>query len=132
MWFIIDDLDRFLDSTRVLVYNMFGENEKDIEDIDINIENLDEESIEEINRCLNKSECKSIMMEYVKNCSNGNHRISTDRYMKFIESLNSRLVSNLLNKMSTEGLLESAFDEETNDFIFWPKQNEQDKNNTEN
>jgi hypothetical protein len=133
MWFIIDDIEGFVESTRVLVYNMFGEEEKNIDDIDLEISNLDSESLTEINRCLTQEESKSIVMDYVKKSKTNEHyTISTDRYMKFIESLNSRLVSNILSKLSSDGHLESAFDEESNDFIFWTKSDEQDKNNTEN
>ena len=37
---------------------------------------------------------------------------------------------NMLNKLSHDGLLESAFDEESNDFIFWVKENENKKENS--
>jgi hypothetical protein len=48
--------------------------------------------------------------------------------MAFIESLNSRLVSNMLHKLSMEGFLESAFDSNLNDFVFWVKEDEENEN----
>jgi hypothetical protein len=33
------------------------------------------------------------------------------------------MISNILSKLVSEGLLDSAFDTEKNDFIFWVKEN---------
>ena len=39
-----------------------------------------------------------------------------------IEDLNSRMVSNTINKLVIDGVFEVAFDDEINDFIFWIKE----------
>ena len=42
------------------------------------------------------------------------------------------MVSNILNQLVQKGLVESAFDTESNDFIFWVKDNDKlFKNETE-
>lgn len=126
MWFTIDDIDKFVESTRVLVYNIFGDKDASVENVDFNIKNLSEESLQEINRCLSQDESKTILLDFVKAVpgKRGFYKISTNKYMEFMESLNTRLVSNILGKLTNDGLLESAFDEEVNDFVFWAKENE--------
>ena len=47
--------------------------------------------------------------------------ISDDDYHIFLEDLNRRLVSNLIGSLVNKGVLDSAFDDERNDFIFWVK-----------
>ncbi|NBT08684.1 MAG: hypothetical protein EBS98_07780, partial [Chitinophagia bacterium] len=44
-----------------------------------------------------------------------------------LEELNSRLVSNILNSLVNKGLIESAYDSDTNDFVFWVKNDSKDK-----
>ena len=126
MWYTINDIDRFVESTRVLVYSIFGEQNKNIEEIDLSINSLNEESLKEINNCLTQQESMTIAFEFIKPVQNKKNlfKISESRYVEFMESLNSRLVSNILVKLTKEGLLESAFDEESNDFVFWAKSDE--------
>jgi len=38
--------------------------------------------------------------------------------------MNGRLVSNMLTSLVSKGLIESAYDEQINDFVFWIKDNE--------
>lgn len=47
--------------------------------------------------------------------------------MLIITALNDRLVSNILNSLVNKGLIETAYDDSRNDFVFWVKDN--DKNN---
>jgi hypothetical protein len=41
--------------------------------------------------------------------------------MEMIESFNSRMISNMLNHLVNRGLLETAYDADSNDFVFWIK-----------
>ena len=43
-------------------------------------------------------------------------------FLAIIESLNERMVSNLLNSLVNKGLVETAYDDEDDDFIFWVKE----------
>lgn len=135
-WYDITDIDLFVESSRVLVYAAFGENDKDqdMKEIKIKLEELDEQEKEELNRCLPQQECLAIAKQYLKKFRNKKneilYRISDSSYMAFIESLNSRLVSNMLHKLSIDGYLESAFDSSLNDFVFWVKDDEPKDQNT--
>ena len=42
-------------------------------------------------------------------------------FLSIIESLNERMVSNLLSSLVNKGLVETAYDDEDDDFIFWVK-----------
>ena len=59
--------------------------------------------------------------------SNIRYIVSEDLYMNIINALNDRLVSNILNNLVNKGIVETAFDEKANEFIFWVK-NEEKKN----
>ena len=57
--------------------------------------------------------------------------ISTKNYLEMIESFNARMISNLLSHLVSQGFIESAFDTEANDFIFWMKDNAEENKNKE-
>lgn len=126
-WYDIIDLELFVESTRVLVYSSFGNKDNSQEPkIILDIKDLSKEEAIELNSCLSQQESMSICKEFLKNKSNS-YRISDKKYYGFIEALNARMVSNMLNKLTQQGLLESAFDEESNDFIFWVKDEDEKK-----
>ena len=54
------------------------------------------------------------------------YSINEEKYMDMIECFNQRLVSNMIQKLAQSGLLEIAFDDEKNDFVFWVNKNGQD------
>lgn len=120
------DIDKFLNSTRVLVYNMFGSKDENgtrtIADVDMNISSLEEDQIIEMDRTISFSETQSICQPLLKKTNKG-YVISEKGFMNLIESMNARMVSNILMKLCADGVLESAFSEETNDFVFWTKNN---------
>ena len=135
-WFIIDDLQKFVESTRVLVFDSFGsQNEKTVDELAMMLSELDESESEELETTLTQTECMVIAKKYLRkqiNKSTNEERyvIDTNRYMEMIESFNTRMISNMLNNLSNRGLIESAYDSEANDFIFWIKddsQKEQDQ-----
>jgi tRNA C32,U32 (ribose-2'-O)-methylase TrmJ len=138
-WFAIVDLELFVDSTRVLVYELFGnqnkEKNEDIAKTNTEYKKLTKIEQEEINECLTHQESLLISKDFIttkinKKLKKKKHVISEKSYLAFLESLNARLVSNMLSKMVKQDLLDSAFDEESNDFIFWLKEenDEKDKN----
>lgn len=140
-WFTIIDLEAFVDSTRVLVYELFGNESKgkgkdeNIAKTNTDYKKLTKIEQEEINECLTYQESLLISKDFLKERVNKKlnqkkYLISEKSYLSFLESLNARLVSNMLSKMVKQDLLDSAFDEESNDFIFWLKEenDEKDKN----
>lgn len=122
----IIDVEKFVESTRTLVYHQFGNKEGLPKNIDNLIESLSDEEVDEMNRCLTQSESVNILQKFTKKQRNKYTQetrvsISDDDYMLYIEELNSRMISNMLAKLASDGLLETAFDEEINDFVFWTK-----------
>jgi hypothetical protein len=123
-WYNITDLSEFIEASRVLIYNNFGKEGETVDVSKVSISKLTPEEQTEIEQVLNQIEAVAIAKEFlVENDSHeqDKYRISDKNYLKFLDSLNDRLVSNMLNKMVGQGLLESAYDDKTNDFIFWMK-----------
>lgn len=126
----IQNLDQLVDWSRKLVYCSFGnkEEDRDIETAMLEAELLEEdaESTEELNQVLPLNESITLIKSYlVKKKRKSNQEIvffiSDDDYHVFLEDLNRRLVSNLIGSLVKKGVLDSAFDDERNDFIFWVK-----------
>lgn len=123
-WYEITDIDIFIKSTRVLAYSSFGLKEESKEQVLIDYEDLSKEQKKEIESCLPQKESLAIAKEYLKETKkNGKvvFRFNEKLYMDLIQALNLRLTSNILNNMSKKGLIETAFDSELNDFVFWTK-----------
>lgn len=126
----IIDIEKFVESTRTLVYHQFGNKEGLPKNIDNLIQSLSDEEVDEMNRCLTQSESLNILQKFTKKQRNKYTQetrvsISDDQYMLYIEELSSRMISNMLAKLASEGLLETAFDEEINDFVFWAKDSDE-------
>jgi hypothetical protein len=124
-YYEIIDLEQFVESTRVLVFDSFGKTFSDNGDMKFFIKELSIEDISELNTILTQSESMLIAKEYIKQTKN-KIRISDKQYMALIESLNSRMVSNMLKNLVSQNILESAYDSESNDFIFWIKENNEE------
>ena len=128
-WFLIKNFEGFVNHARGLVFKVFGESvgaEEIDEDMSTIYESLSKLDLEEMNRTLPLEECLLITKQHIKIKTNKKTK-ETEYYINdkilfsLLESFNTRMVSNILNKLSNDGLLESAFDEEKNDFIFWIK-----------
>ena len=86
----------------------------------MSVKSLNKEETKEINDVLPIIDCQQIVYAHIKKHKN-TYRISDRVCMTIIEELNSRLISNMLFKLSKEGFLETAFDDKQNDFVFWIK-----------
>ena len=125
--YIIEDLPTFIDASRTLVYNIFGDeksNKAIMEDynFEFDINSLIDEQRQELDNCLSYQETELIIKEYITKKSmeeSSVYYIDESQYFIFLESLNRRLVSNLVKTLVEKGALESVFDEEINDFVFW-------------
>ena len=124
-YFMINDEKKFIDSTRVLVFNLIdkeGESQN-IEEISMDISELNEEDAQELNTNLSYRESKTILQQYARwNKSKTKFKITEENFVKFIDDLNARIFSNIISDLASKGLLESAYDAELDDFIFWPKE----------
>lgn len=124
-WFIINDLDEFTDKARAIVYNNFGAWDNKT-DLDVLIDNVKSENQEEFNKVLSHQESLVIIKENVKKEKNKKTKkiryiLSEKIFTDIIYMLNDRMVSNIVSGLVQKGLIETAFDDESNDFVFWVK-----------
>jgi len=133
-WYVIHDMDAFTNHARVLVYNAFGSGlSEDKEDPEIDdLISVKPEDKDELDKILSFEESLNIATQIVK--KQKNKKTNSIRYVvndiifsEVLESLNDRMVSNLLNNLVNKGVLETGFDNETNDFLFWIKDNDNKK-----
>jgi DNA-binding HxlR family transcriptional regulator len=131
-WFIISDLEEFTDKARSIVYNNFGQWSDNLNN-PVSIEDVVPDELEEFNKVLSHQESLLIVKQFVK--KEKNKKTKKIRYIlddqifeKIIHDLNNRMVSNILNSLVQKGLVESAFDENANDFIFWTKDKYENEN----
>lgn len=123
--FIVRDLDGFIDSARILVFNNFGKSNQESSEIDYQIDNSEKP---ELDKVLSFDEsaviCKQILKKQInKKNKNVRYLVNDNIFLLIIQSLNDRMVSNVLNSLVNKGLVESAYDSESNDFVFWIKNN---------
>jgi len=135
--YIIHDMDAFTNHVRVLVYNAFGsglsEDKEDKEDPEIDdLISVKPEDKDELDKILSFEESLNIVSHIVKKqknkkTNNIRYVVNDSIFLQVLESLNDRMVSNLLNNLVNKGVLETGFDNETNDFLFWIKDNDNKK-----
>ena len=130
-WFIVPDLDEFVYKVRTIVFNNFGNWNTDTEEI---IDNIDvkPDDQEEFDKLLSHSESLVIVKEFIKKERHKKTKkiryILNDKIFEdIVTKLNDRMVSNIMTSLVSKGLVESAFDDKINDFVFWVKDD-----NTEN
>lgn len=124
--FVIKDFEEFVLKTRTLVYNLFLQNTQDQSYIDIMFQQIATQDQEEFNIVISQEEARSIVKQIARKQINRKTKetryvISDSSYVEILENINARMVSNILNSLVNKGLLESGYDSETNDFIFWVK-----------
>jgi len=133
-WFYIKDFTEFVENSRKLVFHCFGQSNQEISDpITKSIATMSDDELNELNRTLTFEESSTIVKNHAKKQQNKKTKeirycISDSILNDIIEDLNSRMVSNVLNKLVNDNVLESAFDSESNDFVFWIKENLENDN----
>jgi len=130
-WYIVPDLDNFTDKARAIVYNNFG-TWQNKDELDILIDDVKIEDEEELNNVLSHKESLLIIKELVKKQKNRKtkeirYTINDTIFADIVYKLNDRMVSNIVNTLVQKGLIESAFDSDANDFIFWIKDNTEEE-----
>lgn len=131
--FVIKDISHFIDSTRKLVFNSFGKETTTDESVDnMLFSDMSPADINEMDKVLSLSETQIIVQNHLKKQRNkltGETRyiLTEPGFCDIVEDLNSRMVSNLLNELSSKGMIESAYDSDLNDFVFWIKDDESTK-----
>lgn len=131
-WYVIPNLSEFTDKVRAIVYNNFGV-WQDRSDLDVLIDDVKESEKEEFDKMLSHQESLTIVKESIKTQRNKitkqiRYILNDDIFAEIVHKLNDRMVSNIMVGLVQKGLVETAFDEEANDFVFWVKD---DKEETE-
>ena len=127
-WFIVKDVDALVESARALVYNNFGTWETSEDDTPVDEMLIKPEEKEEFDKLLSPEESKVIVTQILKKQKHKTtqklrYLVSDDLFISIIQILNDRMVSNTLANLVSKGLVESAYDSELDDFIFWVKEN---------
>lgn len=126
-WFVIKNLKEFVNSSRRLVFQNFGKDstkENEIDNMLDDIANMSIEDESEMNTVLSYDESWTIVQPFLrkqfnKKTKENRYLISESLYLDIINALNDRMVSNILNSLVNKGLIETAYDTESNDFVFW-------------
>lgn len=122
--YVMRDVDAFVDEVRKIVFAGFGSNVEEGELAKL-VKEIDQE---ELDQSISLKECRLIALENitVKKTSSGKIKyfFTNKQFSEIIEAINTRLVSNLLNKLVDEGELQSGYCDESNDFIFWIPDND--------
>jgi hypothetical protein len=129
-WYVIPNLSDFTDKARAIVYNNFGvwQNKSAL---DIMIDDVKENEREEFDKTLSHQESLVIVKENVKTQRNKitkkiRYVLNDDIFADIVYKLNDRMVSNIMMGLVQKGLVETAFDEEANDFVFWVKDDKEE------
>lgn len=128
--FEIKDLEEFTESTRRVVFSGFGKSVQETpDDFTDMLEKLSSEEENEMNQVLSQKESILIIQSMIKTQTNKKTKqiryiINEKIFEEIIEALNARLVSNILSNLIKRGLIESAYDDKLNDFVFWVKEDD--------
>lgn len=137
-WYKINDLEGFINHARQLVFSSFDKINSDAQDdLTSTLSNLGPKDQEELDRVLTYDEClimakNHIKIKISKKTKKENYYVNDLILSEMLESFNSRMVSNILSKLVSDGLLETAFDSDKNDFIFWIKDDPENKKSKTN
>ena len=136
-WFIVKDIDELTNSARALVFNNFGkksnsQTEETTNSVDDLLLEVDPKDQKELDETLSYNESLIIVKQHIKKqihkkTDKIRYIMNDKMFLSIIESLNDRMVSNLLNSLVNKGLVETAYDDESNDFLFWVS-DEQEQN----
>jgi hypothetical protein len=124
-WFVINDLNEFTDKTRIIVYNNFGKWESN-NPINDTMDLIEESDTNDMNKVLSHEESLTIVKQVVKKQKHKKsdrvrYILNETLFAKIVQDLNARMVSNVLNELVKKDIIESGFDNESNDFVFWIK-----------
>ena len=127
-WLDIVNLDKLVNFSRKVVYANLGEEYSDTSDANFLklVENMPKDQMSELDNLLSMPEAKAIFKPFVKRKRNKKTltvkviMLESD-YDNVLRQLAERMISNIVRNLVKKGLVESAFDEDKNDFVFWIK-----------
>lgn len=119
----ITNVEEFAESIRLIILENFYDNDKKLTKEISKFDELMKTKREKIQEKLTLQESKNIIKPILKTVINSvgekEYTVSHKNFKKILEELNRRIISNILMELVSEGLVETGFDEEKNDFIFW-------------
>jgi len=131
-YYLIKDFNFFVKETKKVAVDNFKTfvEEKDIEEEYDEVTNkitsefieiaskakLDFEEIN--NQIISDHECEVLMFPMIKH-RDGKMIVSEGMYFDILKCIHTRIISNTLAILASKGIVESAFDEELDDFVFW-------------
>jgi hypothetical protein len=119
-WYNVKDLNEFVKETIKISFSKFKESNEQMNDPLSELLLLSQG--ENQNELLSEKEAKAIILGHVKK-SKSKYRISESIFLEILLDLNSRIISNKLRILASKDIIEMAFDEALNDFVFWKKEN---------
>jgi hypothetical protein len=134
-WLEVVNLEKLINFSRKVIFYNFDERNDGLED-DKFMEMIEKipttKDEEELDRVLPYSEAEAIFGQFLKRKIHKDTKqkawfIKEKDYNTILEQLSERMVSNIVRGLVNRGLVESAFDSEKNDFVFWVKTNEDDQ-----
>jgi len=133
-WMEIVNIDKLVDFSRRVIFYNFDEDNDDLDDEDFmkKIEKIESKDSAEMNKVLPRDEVKAIFLYLIVKRRNKNTKkvakfIKEENYEEDLAQLNQRMVSNIVKGLVSRGLVESAFDSEKNDFVFWVRTDYDDR-----
>lgn len=122
-WFTVSDVEGFVNSTRAMVFANYGpkDSEKDF------VDDILPSDQQELDTILPYDQSFLIIKELVRVQTNKKTKekrfiVNDQIFIDILNALADRMTSNLLNSLVNKGLIETAYDEEKNDFVFWTKE----------
>jgi hypothetical protein len=119
----ITNVDEFVESIRSIILENFYENDAKLPKEISKFDELMKTKREKIEEKLTIQEAKNIIKPILKTVINSvgqeEYTVSHRNFKRMLDQLNRRIISNILMELVSEGLIETGFDEEKNDFIFW-------------
>ena len=136
-WMEIINLDKLADFSRRIIYHNFDESNDQYSDKEfleiVTQMKLNAENYQELEELLPIKETTNILKSL---CILKNRKkrmvylIKEDDYDEFLVQLGQRMISNIILGLVKKGLVESAFDDEKNDFVFWVKKQDDENDKT--
>lgn len=127
-WYNVKNIDKFVKETMDISFAKFNESNENLDDPISSLLVLCRD--EDKNDILSEKEAKTIILEHIKKRKN-KYKISENIFLEILLNLNSRIVSNSLRVLASKDIIEMAFDDELNDFVFWKKDEKKDEKESE-
>lgn len=123
-WMEVVNVDKLINFSRKIIYQNFDRANDALDDLAFidKVKAMRVKDNPELNRILPYKEAYLIFSEYlITQEDDGKLRyyIKNDDYDTYLNKLNERMVSNIVQNLVSKGYVETAFDNEKNDFVFW-------------